>query len=67
MFHVSEVLVFCIHVIKTDSSLFFNSEGNEWKGKPGTYFIEQEALSKKNRKTFIQSGICEKKSIYKNE
>ncbi len=28
-----------------DSSFFFSSEGNKWKGKSGIYCKEQEALS----------------------
>ena len=35
-----------------DSTLFFNGEGNRWKGKSGLYCIEQEALSKKLGKNY---------------
>jgi hypothetical protein len=41
-----------------DSTLFFNSEGNEWKGKSGMYCIEQEALSKKLEKRLFKVGYA---------
>ena len=41
-----------------DSTLFFNGEGNKWKGKSGIYCIEQEALSKKLGKKLFKVGYA---------
>jgi hypothetical protein len=41
-----------------DNALFFNSEGNKWKGKSSIYCIEQEALSKKLGKRLFKVGYA---------
>ena len=46
-----------------NSTKFFNSEGNKWKGKAGIYCIEQEALSKQLGKRLFKFGYA-RNSVY---